>query len=111
MSSLKRRGQAFVTMDSESAAEKAAAALQGASVGDKTIKIDFAKKASDAVTKRDGTFAPREKAPKPAKVKAAPEAAAKRRAVDRAFGFVFLLGGFLFFFFFSPHLFIHSLAI
>lgn len=65
MKSLKRRGQAFIVFATVESAMKAVADMQGFPLQDKPMKIAFAKSKSDAISKQDGTFAPRVKPPKP----------------------------------------------
>lgn len=67
MKSLKRRGHVCVCFADLESAEQALEAMQGVMLFSKPMRIDFAKVDSDALTKRKGTFKPREKAPLPPK--------------------------------------------
>ena len=78
----KLRGQAWVSFDSIESATNAMAKFQGHPFFDKPMRITYAKCKSDIVSKKDGTFKPREKrkreepAAPPAAAAAAPEGSA-----------------------------------
>lgn len=57
----KLRGQAWVSFDTVEAATNAMAQFNGQPLFDKPMRITFAKSKSDIVSKKDGTFKPREK--------------------------------------------------
>ena len=57
----KLRGQAWVSFDSIESATNAMAKFQGHPFFDKPMRITYAKSKSDSVSKKDGTFKPREK--------------------------------------------------
>ncbi|GAQ86276.1 putative RNA recognition motif containing protein [Klebsormidium nitens] len=61
LKTLKLRGQAWVVFDDITAATNALRQMQGFPFYDKPMKIAYAKTKSDAVSKADGTFVPREK--------------------------------------------------
>jgi len=67
MSSLARRGQAFIVFGSVESAQKAVDARQGFLLRGKRMRVNFAKATSDAVAKANGTFQPRQKKPLPPK--------------------------------------------
>jgi RNA recognition motif-containing protein len=58
---LKLRGQAWVVFDDVTAATNALRQMQGFPFYDKPMKIQYAKTISDAITKADGTYIPKEK--------------------------------------------------
>eukprot|EP00968_Pinguiococcus_pyrenoidosus_P021889 scaffold2952_cov312-Pinguiococcus_pyrenoidosus.AAC.4 len=71
----KLRGQAWVVFDELQPATNALRQMQGFPFFDKPMRISFARAKSDVISKRDGTFKPREKRPReepPAPVPAAP---------------------------------------
>ncbi|CAI5712977.1 hypothetical protein KXD40_009026 [Peronospora effusa] len=55
------RGQAWVTFDDISSASNALRAINGSMLFDKPVVIHFAKEKADVITRREGTFVPREK--------------------------------------------------
>jgi len=81
---LKLRGQAWVVFADAGAATNALRQMQGFPFYDKPMRIAFAKTKSDAVAKRDGTFAPREKRKRdpPAAAGAGAPAPAGARALE-----------------------------
>jgi U1 small nuclear ribonucleoprotein A len=58
---LKLRGQAWVVFDDVTAATNALRQMQGFPFYDKPMRIQYAKTISDAITKADGTYVPKEK--------------------------------------------------
>eukprot|EP01029_Cantina_marsupialis_P029232 TRINITY_DN779980_c0_g1_i1.p1 TRINITY_DN779980_c0_g1~~TRINITY_DN779980_c0_g1_i1.p1 ORF type:complete len:230 (-),score=63.05 TRINITY_DN779980_c0_g1_i1:152-841(-) len=70
MSSLKRRGQAFIVFRSMDDATKAMQQMQGFPLFDKPMRINFAKSKSDSLAKLDGTFVIRPKKVFPKKMEA-----------------------------------------
>lgn len=61
LSTLKMRGQAFVVFRDIPSATNALRSMQGFPFYDKPMRIAYCKSKSDAVSKLDGTFVPREK--------------------------------------------------
>eukprot|EP01018_Ginkgo_biloba_P027774 Gb_16801 [translate_table: standard] len=61
LKSLKHRGQAWVVFDEVSAATNALRQMQGFPFYDKPMRIQYAKTKSDAISKADGTYLPRER--------------------------------------------------
>jgi len=66
---LKMRGQAFVVFRDITSATNALRSMQGFPFYDKPMRIQFARKKSDAVSKIEGTFVPREKVKREVKEK------------------------------------------
>jgi len=66
MKSFARRGQAFIVFDTVEAATKAFE-MQSFLVEGKPMRMAFARAKSDAIAKKDGSFAPRAKQPLPPK--------------------------------------------
>lgn len=58
---LKLRGQAWVVFDDVTAATSALRQMQGFPFYDKPMRIQYAKTTSDAITKANGTYVPKEK--------------------------------------------------
>jgi RNA recognition motif-containing protein len=54
-----KRGQAWVSFESQDACSAALQARQGFNFFDKPLKLSFAKATSDVLTKKDGSFVPR----------------------------------------------------
>ena len=54
------RGQAWVTFADQAAATEAMSKLQGFTVFDKPVRVQYAKESNDRVAKREGTFVPKE---------------------------------------------------
>ncbi|TDH69215.1 hypothetical protein CCR75_008110 [Bremia lactucae] len=55
------RGQAWVTFDDVPCASNALRAINGSTLFEKPVAIQFAKEKADIITRREGTFVPREK--------------------------------------------------
>lgn len=55
------RGQAWVTFDDVPCASNALRATNGSTLFEKPVAIQFAKEKADIITRREGTFVPREK--------------------------------------------------
>lgn len=70
----KMRGQAFVVFRDVSSATQAVRQMQGFPFYDKPMKLSYAKSKSDASSKLDGTYQPKDKAERQAKRKAEREA-------------------------------------
>jgi len=70
----KMRGQAFVVFRDVTAATQAVRQMQGFPFYDKSMKITYAKSKSDASSKLDGSYQPKDKAERQAKRKAEREA-------------------------------------
>jgi len=77
------RGQAWVIFDETKSAENAMRQMQGFPYYDRPMRIAFAKKKSDPIAKRDGTFKPREKKAAPP-VPSPSDQAAKRQKTEVA---------------------------
>jgi len=60
---LKRRGQAWVVFDDVKSSQKCVKEMEGFNFYDKPMRVAFAKKKSDIIAKRDGTFVPRPEKP------------------------------------------------
>jgi len=75
------RGQAWVIFDETKSAENAMRQMQGFPYYDRPMRIAFAKTKSDPISKRDGSFKPREKKAPPA-VPSEAEQVAKRRKTE-----------------------------
>mmetsp|Transcript_18249 Transcript_18249/g.34866 ORF Transcript_18249/g.34866 Transcript_18249/m.34866 type:complete len:244 (-) Transcript_18249:117-848(-) len=60
---LKKKGQAWVVFDEVKSAEKCVKEMEGFNFYDKPMRVTFAKRKSDVIAKRDGTFVPRPEKP------------------------------------------------
>eukprot|EP00730_Choanoeca_flexa_P009240 TRINITY_DN12615_c3_g1_i4.p1 TRINITY_DN12615_c3_g1~~TRINITY_DN12615_c3_g1_i4.p1 ORF type:complete len:308 (+),score=59.36 TRINITY_DN12615_c3_g1_i4:38-961(+) len=63
MSSVKRRGQAWVVFDNVDSAKKALAAMQSFPFCGKPMRINYSRNTSDVIAKANGTYQPRAKKP------------------------------------------------
>ena len=58
------RGQAFIVFDDVESAKKAVSSMQGFPFHSKKMRIQYAKGDSDIISKRNGTYVPREQSKK-----------------------------------------------
>ena len=58
------RGQAFIVFDDVESAKKAVSSMQGFPFHSKKMRIQYAKTDSDIISKRNGTYVPREQSKK-----------------------------------------------
>lgn len=88
--SLKKKGQAFVVFRDISCATNALRALQGFTMLDKPVRIQYSRTKSDAISLEDGTFKPRsktgEKQTEPKKVEPPPPKRGKGAGPPKAAG-------------------------
>jgi len=66
---LRMRGQAFIVFENVEDAQKAVQSMQGFPFHSKKMRIQFAKTDSDVISKRNGTYVPREQSKKKKKKK------------------------------------------
>ncbi|XP_033645837.1 U1 small nuclear ribonucleoprotein A-like [Asterias rubens] len=84
LKTLKMRGQAFVVFKDINSATNALRSMQGFPFYEKPMRIQYGKSTSDAVSKLQGTFVPREKRPEKRKPEPAPIPTKKSKKLEAA---------------------------
>jgi len=79
---LKAKGQAFIVFDALESATKALNEMQNFMFYNKPIRVSYAKTKSDFISKRDGSYKPRQKRPRKEKKKVRGEPAAKKQMTE-----------------------------
>lgn len=79
---LKAKGQAFIVFEKVESATKALQEMQNFMFYSKPIRVSYAKKKSDVISKKDGSFVPRKKRPRKQHKKPEGQPAAKKQMTE-----------------------------